>query len=213
MLQKDYIYIENVFTKKQCKELIKEFNKRKEEAIPEHCTHASNNVDTTSTFTRVELIPKTKSFNLVHNATKHMTKQWIKYLRKLDSTHSFVVEKNLNFVHMYRLMCYEKGGWIHPHIDWSEFTHASCTILLNDDYEGGEFSFFNGKHDVKMKAGQAMIFPANAYWVHEVKEIKKGKRYSTNCFILSLPVERQAQLNSMAWDFKNVKNHDLSLKD
>ena len=46
-----------------------------------------------------------------------------------------------------------------------------------------------------------------------MKEIKKGKRYSTNCFILSLPVEKQAQLNSMAWDFKNIKGYDLSLKD
>jgi len=213
MLQEDFIYVENVFTKKQCKELINEFNKRKKEAIKEQCTNASNNLLTISNFTRVALTPKTKSFDLVHDATKHMTKQWVKYLKKIDSTHSFELEKNLNFVHMYRLMCYEKGGWIHPHIDWGDFTHASCTILLNDNYEGGEFSFFNGKHNVQMKAGQAMIFPANIYWVHEVKEIKKGKRYSTNCFILSLPVEKQEHLCSIASNFKNTKGNDFSLKD
>ena len=40
---------------------------------------------------------------------------------------------------------------------------------------------------IQLKRGDALIFPADHFWVHEVKPIKKGVRYSTNCFLQNMP--------------------------
>jgi predicted 2-oxoglutarate/Fe(II)-dependent dioxygenase YbiX len=48
---------------------------------------------------------------------------------------------------------------------------------LNEDYEGGEF-LFSSKHEITFKAGDMLVFPSNFMYPHEVKEIRKGERYS-----------------------------------
>jgi predicted 2-oxoglutarate/Fe(II)-dependent dioxygenase YbiX len=88
---------------------------------------------------------------------------------------------------MYRLLKYERGAKIHPHTDHGPFVYGSCTFNLNDDYTGGRFAFFNGAHKVALGKGDAMIFPADYFWVHAVEEITSGTRYSTNSFLQSLP--------------------------
>ena len=92
---------------------------------------------------------------------------------------------------------------------WEEMIHASCTIALNDEYEGGDFTFWNGKHTVKLKQGDAMIWPADPFWVHEVTAVTKGCRYATNTFIQSLPLHERNQMGEIIWAMglsENVKN-------
>ena len=86
---------------------------------------------------------------------------------------------------------YGKGGHYEFHQDGNGFTRElsnnkhthnktrkiSMTILLNDDYEGGEFEFFSNKEElIKGKAGTVIVFPS--YQVHRVKPVTKGVRYS-----------------------------------
>ena len=99
-------------------------------------------------------------------------------------------------------MEYDVGGWIHPHIDWNFFTTGSLTIALNDEseYDGGDFKFFN-RDVIRLKKGEAMIFPANPFFVHEVTEITKGKRYSVNSFLSSIPINDYQYLEN---DIQNV---------
>ena len=53
----------------------------------------------------------------------------------------------------------------------------SMTIVLNNDYEGGEFQFFNYKDQlIKEKKGTVIVFPS--YMVHRVRPVTKGTRYS-----------------------------------
>ena len=92
------------------------------------------------------------------------------------------------FPHRYRLMKYEKGSWIHPHVDHDTGIYGSCTINLNTDYEGGTFAFWGGLHKVKLGLGDVMIWPADYFWVHEVEEITAGTRYSANCFLCREPM-------------------------
>ena len=47
---------------------------------------------------------------------------------------------------------------------------------------------------IKLKQGDALIFPADHYWVHEVKPINKGVRYSVNCFLQSIPQSVREEL-------------------
>tara|TARA_R110001592_G_scaffold357971_1_gene661924 strand:- start:2132 stop:2692 length:561 start_codon:yes stop_codon:yes gene_type:complete len=53
----------------------------------------------------------------------------------------------------------------------------SLLIVLNDDYEGGEFVMFKNV-EYKFKAGDLLIFPSNFLYPHRVNPVKKGTRYS-----------------------------------
>jgi PKHD-type hydroxylase len=69
----------------------------------------------------------------------------------------------------------------------------SASILLNDDYEEGDFlfNFRNGENpnlEQKIKeksAGTAIVFPSHIR--HKVSKVTKGKRYSLVCWSLGKP--------------------------
>jgi hypothetical protein len=82
-----------------------------------------------------------------------------------------------------RILKYEKGQLIKDHSDVNRSIRASCTLNLNEDYEGGEFRFFNGRIKHSFKTGDAMIFPAEPIWIHGTEPIVKGTRYAINCFL------------------------------
>jgi predicted 2-oxoglutarate/Fe(II)-dependent dioxygenase YbiX len=80
----------------------------------------------------------------------------------------------------YDLLKYEKGGFYTQHVD--SFTAIprtiSCSFVLNNDFKGGEFSFFNNKLTYSLKKGSAIIFPSNFLYPHSVLPIIDGTRYS-----------------------------------
>ena len=82
-----------------------------------------------------------------------------------------------------RILKYEKGQCIKDHTDVGPSIRASCTLNLNEDYEGGDFRFFDGKVKHQFKTGDAMLFPAGPIWIHGTEPVKKGVRYSINCFL------------------------------
>ena len=60
----------------------------------------------------------------------------------------------------------------------------SVIIALNDDYEGGEFEFPHQNVKVKLKAGEAIIFPP--YWTHphSTNDLIDGtSRYTINMWM------------------------------
>ena len=84
-----------------------------------------------------------------------------------------------------RILKYDVGQYIEDHSDVGGTTRASCTLNLNEDYEGGEFRFFDGQIKEVFKTGDAMLFPAEPIWIHGTEPITKGTRYSINCFLHS----------------------------
>jgi hypothetical protein len=84
-----------------------------------------------------------------------------------------------------RILKYSKGEQIIDHLDIDSSIRSSCTLNLNDDYTGGEFTFFSGKHVETFRTGDAMIFPAEPIWIHGTKPILSGSRYAINCFLKS----------------------------
>jgi predicted 2-oxoglutarate/Fe(II)-dependent dioxygenase YbiX len=198
ILLSDLIHInKGVLTPDECDEIILEREDRNNEQGTEHCLHAITGVDTHSTFKQVSLIPNTKNFNIVHRACQETIDEWTDNLKKKESFAVHSLKESINFSHMYRLMRYDVGGWIHPHIDWTHGVVGSLTIALNDtsEFEGGEFKFFNGNHIVHMEKGDALIFPANPFFVHEVTEVTKGSRYSVNSFLTSVPLDNMISMN------------------
>ena len=53
----------------------------------------------------------------------------------------------------------------------------SVVGLLNDDFEGGEFKFWD-KYDMNLEMGDIMIFPSNFLYKHQVDRVTNGTRYS-----------------------------------
>lgn len=183
----------------ECELLINYHKEYEKASVLEHCDEANTGVDTESTFKCLSLPPKSKEHELVHKKTKAMIENWLLHLDKFKAFHLPLFSKCLNFSHMYRLLKYEKGAKIHPHSDFCDYTYASCTFNLNDDYTGGEFGFWNGQHTVKLKKGEGMIWPADFFWVHEVNPIKTGVRYSTNSFIQSVDTDLVQEMNEQTY--------------
>jgi len=92
----------------------------------------------------------------------------------------FVVQKTTDF----RLNKYEKGGYMSLHCDNIHHSHgqkygypqATVLLFLNDDFKGGDFIV--SELQLQIKKGDAIIFPSNFMFPHEVKEVTKGTRWS-----------------------------------
>jgi len=93
---------------------------------------------------------------------------------------NFVVKKTTDF----RLNKYEKGGYMSLHCDNIHHSHgqqygypqATVLLFLNDNFEGGDFIV--SELQLQIKKGDAIIFPSNFMFPHEVKEVTKGTRWS-----------------------------------
>ena len=102
--------------------------------------------------------------------------------KKISPTFSKLLIKSSDNI---RILKYEKGQCIKDHSDVGGTIRASCTLNLNEDYQGGEFRFFNGQIKEVFKTGDAMLFPAEPIWIHGTEPVTKGTRYSINCFLCS----------------------------
>jgi len=97
----------------------------------------------------------------------------------------FITDRYINLTSNIRILKYSVGEQIIDHLDVNPFNRASCTLNLNEEYTGGEFTFFSGKHIETFKTGDGMIFPAEPIWIHGTKPVLSGTRYSINCFLKS----------------------------
>lgn len=80
----------------------------------------------------------------------------------------------------YELLRYNTGTECREHVDSYDLRPRviSCSIALNNDYEGGEFTFFDGEVRHRVPAGSAIVFPSNFMYTHAVAPITQGTRYS-----------------------------------
>ena len=179
---KDFIFtVDDILTDDECDFIIDEFGKNK--IYKEQCFESNSTKMRQSTVDITSLIPNTEVFNLVHNKTNHLIYEYSQYLNEFDFIWLEQMIANFTYSHNYRLMKYSEGQSIHDHIDAWEPVFGSCTLSLNDGYEGGLFRFFKGKHKVRTKKKQGMIFPAATYFVHGVAPITEGIRWSINSFL------------------------------
>lgn len=80
----------------------------------------------------------------------------------------------------YDLLRYKLDGFYIEHTDSFKARPraVSCSFALNDDYEGGEFAFFNRELVYKLKKGSCIMFPSNFMYPHEIMPVTSGTRYS-----------------------------------
>jgi len=86
----------------------------------------------------------------------------------------------------YEILRYQTGQFYVQHVD-STINHnrsVSCSLILNDGYEGGEFAFFNREMIVNPPKGSALLFPSNFMFPHEILPVTSGTRYSVVTWFL-----------------------------
>jgi len=80
---------------------------------------------------------------------------------------------------------YGPGGKFEAHVDsYGEALRTlSVSIILNDNYNGGDFAFFDStgtkqQHHITPVQGDIIVFPSNFLFPHAVKPVKFGTRYA-----------------------------------
>lgn len=204
------LWIKAALSPQQCDQLIEEYEARSAASEIERCLHANTGRLQASTFRKIALEEGSPNWHTVFHSTESSAQQWMEHLAQFRAFHLPALRVLLKCSHQYRLMKYLPGGWIHPHIDGNPYINASCTFQLNDEFEGGEFWFWNGQHRIRMGRGDALIFPAGPFWVHEVRNVVSGVRYSVNSFILSAsPQLFETSEAAMAQSLAAVKTYQI----
>ena len=104
-----------------------------------------------------------------------------KYMKKYNALGYINVEGDTGYI----LLKYKIDDYVREHVDTYAVEHRtlSCSIILNDDYEGGEISFFNDKARPFLKKGDMLIFPSGFTYPHQVLPVTSGTRYAVITWI------------------------------
>jgi hypothetical protein len=81
----------------------------------------------------------------------------------------------------YELLRYSTGGFYKEHTDnmgASMYREVSCSILINNNFTGGDFSFFGEKNIYTLDQGDILMFPASFIFPHAVLPVTSGERIS-----------------------------------
>ncbi len=68
--------------------------------------------------------------------------------------------------------------------------HYSCILMLNSDYSGGELYFEHHGVEVRLEAGDLIMFRGNAENLHGVREVLSGKRTNVIIFFRNFELDR-----------------------
>ena len=177
----DHIYVENHIPVEICEALIDECNKKewKKHTWNNYTTGTSSSEETKE----LDVMPCTKE------QQNKITPYLVKALTEYQEKHSVPGDKTqgpwLSKFSPIRFNKYEVGNTMREHYDHIHSIFdgkmkgvpiVSIVANLNEGYEGSEF-MMRGK-EIKLKTGDILLFPSNFMYPHEVKETKKGTRYS-----------------------------------
>jgi len=89
------------------------------------------------------------------------------------------IKKNKEVIHFHKFI---KGDWFGKHNDIRENRLYAVGVLLNDDFEGGDFKLYNPNEIILDKVvGNTYLFDVRID--HEITTILKGERYSLLWFL------------------------------
>ena len=101
-----------------------------------------------------------------------------KYSEQHKNFYTGLTMEDTGYTHLIYLGS-EKGEY-KEHVDQYDLHPRvlSCSFILNENYQGGDFSFFNGAYVVPKKVGSAVVFPSNFCFPHAVTPVSNGNRHS-----------------------------------
>lgn len=82
----------------------------------------------------------------------------------------------------YNITVWRPAMSMHAHIDDADYKDYNIAALfyINEDYQGGEINFINFDKKFKPRSNSLIIFPGHDAYLHEVKTIINGHRYTSS---------------------------------
>jgi hypothetical protein len=175
-----YLKVYNDFlTPKECKKVIQDLKKSDDQFV-QHSYHnilenreETHDDDLSVSYVKIpfreEMMKRT--WNLIHTYISDFDYRWF--------------DRWTGFSDI-RFNKYEVGKYMKIHADHIQTLFdgqrkgipiLSIVGILNDDYEGGEFMFWEDT-EIKVKSGDIVVFPSCFLYPHFVKPVTKGTRYS-----------------------------------
>lgn len=115
-----------------------------------------------------------KIYDHLHTLT---TKIINDYKNLFPNTADSIVNAHAGF----HILKYDIDGKYKQHVDdfgRMAFRRLSMSIVLNDEFEGGKFSFFDNQYQLDIKKNQAIVFPSTWLYPHQITPITSGKRWA-----------------------------------
>jgi len=178
----DFIQVyENVVPHSLCDEIVNEY-KDTPELFPS-AVGAEGIIDKSVRNVLSVLTSNPETLNQNFEKRKRLDNEFLecmsKVIQKYRDKHEFV---NIIQDSGYIFLKYDVGNFYKQHVDHfkNEPRSVSCSIALNDidEYDGGEFAFFDKELKYKIKKGSVILFPSNFMFPHEIVPVTKGTRYA-----------------------------------
>lgn len=174
----DFILHKNIFSKKLADRILKEY---KEELFDRDSHHNKE--------TRFLGSLEISNRSITNSKNSYVRAKIIEEIQ--DQINSVVIEYNrhINVKGLpieesspFSLRQMKEGDWYGEHDDdgVGKYTGSykfTISICLNEEYEGGEFTFFEDSLIYPLKKGDVIMFPSSFMFPHSVKKIIKGTRY------------------------------------
>jgi predicted 2-oxoglutarate/Fe(II)-dependent dioxygenase YbiX len=173
---KDYVQCyENILDKKICEDII---HSSKEEdfrvtGIQDHQLDRN--------FRRCYVKTLDKNFNDI--IYKSLGELLLKYKKTFPNFSTGLSLEDTGYEHLFYKA--SENGEYKQHVDHFDLFPRvlSCSFILNDNYKGGNFAFFNGEYVVEKKQGSVILFPSNFCFPHAVTPVSKSDRHSVITWI------------------------------
>ncbi len=185
---KDYIFVKNVIPKDVCESMVKNIATR-----APWTKHQWQNYgvvkDRKTSFpsTELDIAESTpEQNNILYPYMGQALQAYEERIKENNSFDSFVSNCGLHIACPVRFNRYTVHTQMlahHDHIhslfdgERKGIQILSIVGLLNDDYEKGGFFFFDD-YEVKLSAGDILVFPSVFMYPHRVEKVSKGTRYS-----------------------------------
>lgn len=184
-----YTLVKNALTPERCAELSKEF-----------LDNALYGFDTRPGYGHYPLIAEGYEFSefLGHKDIQEVAK--LAYKHFLDTYtmtyNTFVLKRGFGNVML-------RGAKNDQHDDDGDVydgrkeieEHYSCILMLNSDYEGGELFFTHHGIELKLEAGDLIMFRGNAANLHGVRPVLSGYRSNIILFFKNYHTEESAEIS------------------
>jgi hypothetical protein len=184
---KDYILVKNYIPAEVCESTINDISVNN--AWEKHLWQNYGVVRERPTFppTELDVAESTPDQNqLLYPYLGEALKQYEEHIKSNNSFDGFVSNCGLHIACPVRFNRYTSHTLMKAHHDHIHslfdgerkgIPTLSIVGLLNDDYEGGNFVFFKD-YEIKLKAGDILIFPSVFMFPHRVDKVSKGIRHS-----------------------------------
>jgi predicted 2-oxoglutarate/Fe(II)-dependent dioxygenase YbiX len=166
----EYIKVYPVFTKDQCKQFIDIYDKdlfQARSATPSGDIVMKNHRDCS-----LKIVKENKLMDDMLEECLNMYRTSFKFVPMMKRVDS-------------QFLRYDVNGKFNTHIDHYNLSPrtVSMSIMLNDEYMGGNFQFWDmsGKtiiKEIQAVTGDVLLFPSNFLYPHSVAPITMGTRYA-----------------------------------